>query len=177
MKTTSLLVLSDSHGRADRVREAVCRSRGVDRILFLGDGLRDLSVLSPEDETGLLAVRGNCDGFSFLSDGLPEERFLPLGAYHILMMHGHTHGVKSGWERAAAYAAARGADVLLFGHTHEPLSRYLPAGTVVGETVLTRPLHVFNPGSIGLPRGDAPSFGRIDLCEGGIVCSHGSLGS
>ncbi len=176
MRPISLLVLSDSHGRADRVREAVARGRGADRILFLGDGLRDLSVLSPEDEAGLLAVRGNCDGFSFFADGLPEERFFPAHAYHILMMHGHTHGVKSGWERAAVYAAARGADVLLFGHTHEPISVYLPAGTTVGETVLARPLHVFNPGSIGLPHGGAPSFGRIDLRSDGIVCSHGTLG-
>ena len=175
MRTISFLVLSDTHGRADRVREVACRTRGVDRILFLGDGLRDLSVLAPEDEAGLLAVKGNCDGFSIFADGLPEERFFPTHTYHILMMHGHTHGVKSGWERAAAYAASRGADVLLFGHTHEPLSLYLPEGTTVGDVVLSRPLHVFNPGSLGLPRGDAPSFGRIDLCAQGIVCSHGIL--
>ncbi len=175
MRTTSLLILSDSHGRADRVREAVSRCRGVERILFLGDGLRDLAVLDAADESKVLAVRGNCDGFSFFADDLPEERFLPQGAYHILMMHGHTHGVKSGWGRAVAYAAARGADVLLFGHTHEAISVYLPEGTTVGETVLVRPMHVFNPGSIGAPRGDAPSFGRIDLRTDGIVCSHGIL--
>lgn len=170
-----LLVLSDSHGRADRVREAVARCRGVDMILFLGDGLRDLSVLAPEDAMRLCSVRGNCDGFSLFSDGTPEERFLALDAYHILMMHGHTHGVKSGMERAVAYAAARGADLLLYGHTHEPMATYLPAGTAVGGVVLEKPMHVFNPGSIGLPRCGEPSYGRVDLLRGGIVCSHGNL--
>ena len=175
MKPFSLLVLSDSHGRADRVRDIVEYCRDADRILFLGDGLRDLSVLDASDEAKLLAVRGNCDGFSFLADGLPEERFFPIGAYHILMMHGHTHDVKSGWERAAAYAASRGADLLVYGHTHKAELHYLPAGTVVGEVVLDRPLHVFNPGSIGASYGGAATFGRVDLRADGIVCSCGRL--
>lgn len=170
-----LLVLSDSHGRADRVREAVSRCRGVDMILFLGDGLRDLSILDPASALRLCTVRGNCDGYSFLSDDTPEERFLALDEYHILMMHGHTHGVKGGMSRAVSCAAARGADLLLYGHTHEPMATYLPAGTVVGDTVLAKPMYVFNPGSLGAPRWGEPSYGRVDLRRGGIVCSHSSL--
>jgi putative phosphoesterase len=170
-----LLVLSDSHGRADRIREAVSRARGADMILFLGDGLRDLALLEDGDAARLCAVRGNCDGSLFFSDDVPEERFLALDAYHILMMHGHTHDVKYGIDRAVAYAAARGADALLYGHTHERKDTYLPAGTVVGKTVLEKPMHVFNPGSIGLPNGSAPSYGWVDLRPQGIVCSHGTL--
>ncbi len=168
-----LLVLSDSHGRADRVREVIARGRGADMILFLGDGLRDLDIVEPEQAARLCAVRGNCD--SFLASDVPEERFLALGEYHILMMHGHTHNVKAGWERAAAYAAARGADLLLFGHTHEPMMTYLPAGMHVGDTVLAKPMYVCNPGSLGAPRQGGPSYGRIDLRPQGIVCSHGTL--
>lgn len=170
-----LLVLSDSHGRADRLRESARRCCGVDMILFLGDGLRDLSVLDERATERLCAVRGNCDLFSPLAADLPEERFLAFDAYRVLMMHGHTHDVKLGISRAVAYAHERGADVLLFGHTHEPLSLYLPEGSDVGGTVLLRPLHVFNPGSIGAPRGTAPSYGRVDLRPSGIVCSHGIL--
>ena len=160
------------------MREVVSRCRGVDMILFLGDGLRDLSVLDPEMAMRLVSVRGNCDGFSFLGDcrdNTPEERFLALDSYHILMMHGHTHGVKGGMTHAVAYAAARGADLLLFGHTHEPTATYLPKGTAVGDTVLAKPMYVFNPGSLGAPRSGEPSYGRVDLLRGGIVCSHGNL--
>lgn len=170
-----LLVLSDSHGRADRVREAVNRAHGADMILFLGDGLRDLSLLDPDDEARLCAVRGNCDSFSFFSDDLPEERVLCLGEYHILMMHGHTRDVKYGYERAVAYAASRGVELLLFGHTHEALERYLPEGTNIGGVTLEKPMHVFNPGSIGAPRGNAPTYGLVDLRPQGIVCSHGTI--
>ncbi len=170
-----LLVLSDSHGRADRLRDAARRARSADMILFLGDGLRDLALLDDDDAARLCAVRGNCDAFSFFADDLPEERFLALDEYHILMMHGHTHDVKYGYARAVAYAASRGADLLLFGHTHEALATYLPEGTVMGGVTLEKPMHVFNPGSIGLPRGGAPSYGWVDLRPQGIVCSHGNL--
>ena len=171
-----ILVFSDSHGRSDRVREVVQRGRGADMILFLGDGMRDLSLLDPEQAARLCAVRGNCDTFSAFSDDAPEERFLILGEYPILMMHGHTHGVKAGTERAVAYAAVRGASLLLYGHTHERHATYLPAGTVVGDTVLARPMYVFNPGSLGAPRYGEPSYGWVDLRPQGIVCSHGTLG-
>ena len=51
----------------------------------------------------------------------------------------------------------------------------LLAGSEVGGHVLSRSLYVLNPGSLGAPRGGAPSYGRVDLCAGGIVCSHGNL--
>ena len=144
-------------------------------ILFLGDGLRDLSLVVGDAATRICAVRGNCDVFSFFAEDVPEERFLALDEYHILMMHGHTHDVKYGLDRAVAYAAARGADLLIFGHTHKAEDRYLPSGTVVGNTVLSKPMYVFNPGSLGCPREGGPSYGWIDLRPQGIVCSHGSL--
>ncbi len=175
MKRVTLLVLSDSHGRADRLCQVIQNHRSADTVLFLGDGLRDLDLLNPEDAMRVCAVRGNCDGFSVFSDDLPTERLLRFGSFTVLMMHGHTHDVKSGLGRAAAYAAERGADVLVFGHTHVPVEQYLPEGTRVGGVTLSKPLHVLNPGSIGKPMGDRPSYGLIDLTEKGIVLSHGQL--
>lgn len=171
----TLLVLSDSHGRVERIREAISGHRGVDTVLFLGDGLRDLDALSLEERASVCAVRGNCDGFSFLGDDVPVERLLRFGDYTVLMMHGHTHGVKASLEHAAAYAASRGADLLLYGHTHMREERYLPAGTAVGEQVLEKPLYLLNPGSLGAPREGKPSYGLVDLTAKGIVLSHGCL--
>ncbi len=91
------------------------------------------------------------------------------------MMHGHEHGVKSGIERAAAYAAQRGADVLLFGHTHEPMEKYFPVGTRLGEVTLEKPLYVFNPGSLGLPREGCATFGVIEIRRGQLLLSHGRV--
>ena len=93
-----------------------------------------------------------------------------------MMMHGHTHSVALGIENAIRYAAQRGADVLLYGHTHIPEERYLPAGTAVGGITLEKPMYVFNPGSLGNPREDGiPRFGLMQIRAGQIAFSHGNL--
>ena len=68
------------------------------------------------------------------------------------MTHGHLFGVKSGYERIAEYAADRGADVVLFGHTHYKTLRH---GTPFSPAL-------FNPGSLR----DAHSYGVITITDG-----------
>ncbi len=176
MSDRTLLILSDSHGHPDSIAEAMGRVR-PDGILFAGDGLRDLTYI--ESPCPLYAVRGNCDWMSapLLIGGSQrevgeEERFVWEGL-RILLVHGHRHGVKSGLSVAAAHAAGRGADVLIFGHTHLPLERRISAGEVVGGITLERPLTLFNPGSLGDSR--APSFGTLTVRKGVPLFGHGTL--
>lgn len=172
-KTVKLLVISDSHGRADRVRALASRHKDVEAILFLGDGIRDIELIDPVATRAVCAVRGNCDMFSLFSsekNDFSEERSLIFGDRHILMMHGHTHGVKGGLDRALLYAHSRGADVLLFGHTHAPLEKYFPEGSVIDGETLTRPMYAFNPGSLA-----ESSFGYIEIRGGDILFSHGQM--
>ena len=174
-KRMTLLALSDTHGRFDRLLEVASLHKSADAILFLGDGLRDLSTLPSELSQKICAVRGNCDVFSVGADDVPNERFLYFGDYRILMMHGHTHGVKADGMRALAYAASRGADVLVYGHTHTASERYFPEGYDAGGVILPKPIYVLNPGSLGSPRDGRPSYGLVDLSAGGIVTSIGRL--
>lgn len=166
------LILSDSHGKADMVARAVRQAGRVDLLLFLGDGLRDLYGL--EESMPVVSVRGNCDLFSFFGDNsVPEERIIRLGEYTVLMMHGHTAGVKASYVSAAERAARLGADILLFGHTHQRFERYLGEGTELLDLTLKKPLYIFNPGSIGQPREGCPSFGLMTLRDNGVLLSHG----
>ncbi len=177
-KRIKLVVISDSHGRVDRVRELSECHRDADAILFLGDGIRDIDFIDNVSTRALCAVRGNCDWFSPFTDEkdlFSEEMFLIFGNYHILMMHGHTKGVKNGLDTAIRYAYDRGADVLLFGHTHTAYEKYLPAGTEIGDIVLERPMYVFNPGSIGASRDGRASFGYIEIKGNNILFSHGTV--
>jgi putative phosphoesterase len=172
-KRIKLLVISDSHGRADRVRELAARQRDAEAILFLGDGVRDLDIIDPIPSRAICAVKGNCDMFPLFSNEnneFSEERSLIFGNYHILMMHGHTRGVKGGIENALLYAYSRGADILLFGHTHIPFEKYFPAGSVVDGVTLERPMYAFNPGSLG-----ESSFGYIEIRKKDILFSHGRV--
>ncbi len=168
-----ILVISDTHGGRANIDEVLSRHQNYDMLLFLGDGLRDLGADPPR---GLVALRGNCDGLLQLGAASAAlEQMIDADGFKILMMHGHEHGVKAGIERAAEYAAKRGADVLLYGHTHIPCERYFPEGAQIGQTVLSKPLHVFNPGSLGLPHGASPTFGVIEVRRGQILFSHGKI--
>ena len=168
----NIVVASDTHGRADRLAE-VLRRTGADVLLFLGDGLRDLAVVD-EARVTVRAVRGNCDWFS--GESAPEARLEIFGKYRVFMTHGHRYGVKGGIEHAVVAAAENGADVLLYGHTHEPLEKTLPAGTpLLGGKMLSKPLLVVCPGSLGEPQRGMPTFATLTVRENGVLAGFGEL--
>ena len=107
-----ILVVSDSHGRYDRLGTLMSMHADADEILFLGDGVRDLDALA--DDLPVRAVRGNCDLFG--SGDLPTERLEELGGKRFFLTHGHRYGVKYSLEAAIAafhppVAGARVADI------------------------------------------------------------------
>ncbi len=170
----TLVVVSDSHGdvrRLEQMRDRQLRlpeDRRPEVLLHLGDGSADLDRVAWPPSFSVFGVRGNCDGF--LSSEMLSERLLCLGGYRILMLHGHHFSVKAGLDRVIAYAAQKEADLLLFGHTHEPTAFALPIGYEVVDRILAKPLSVFNPGSLR-----EGSFGVIGLLPTGIFMSHGRL--
>ena len=167
------VIVSDSHGNTWNFSEVLRRRRGRDdALLFLGDGYRDAEAMAAEYGLGLFSVAGNCDSLfsiSMLGTRPQQELLLTFEGVKILMMHGHTHGVNGGVGSAADYARSRGADVLLFGHTHVKLERYLP-GEEGG-----RPLWIFNPGSISRPRDGSASFGTLEVKDGSVIFGHGTV--
>ena len=168
----TLLVLSDSHGRSDNVSRAIEAAGKVDAILFLGDGLRDVESLSAD--APICAVRGNCDFFGYAAFDEPDERIISFGEYNVMMMHGHTRSVKDSPEYAIAYAAGRGADILLFGHTHQRLERYIEKGSTVMGVTLEKPMWVLNPGSIG-SSASGYSFGIVTIRGKDVLLSFGKI--
>ena len=156
-----ILVLSDLHGREDRARAVLSLHADADAVFFLGDGIRSLPYeLCTRGGRLFAGVRGNCDGFSLTDTqySFSQELFLNLGEYTVMMMHGHTHGVKSGVERAATYAAARGADLLLYGHTHIPSEEYREG------------VYYFNPGSL-YGAAEGATCGVMTITDGGVLFS------
>lgn len=175
-----LIVVSDIHGRYERLIDLMELHSDADALIFLGDGVRDLyragANLYPFT---VYAVKGNCDVSSvFVSDGskdAPLELTFTLDGFRFYAIHGHSKGVKSSLEHALATAAKKGANVLLFGHTHEPVEKYIPAGENYGGVILASPLYAFNPGSLGESRDGKAHFGLIEIRKGEILFSHGTL--
>ena len=137
-------------------------------IFFLGDGLSDLEPFISDRSRAFLAVRGNWDTSAILGDSFVKNvDEITLLGYKIVFMHGNLHGVKYGLDGVIELAKERHASLLLFGHTHLPLEKYI-SNDDTG-------IYLFNPGSIGGRRPLSASYGVINITESGILLSHGVL--
>lgn len=152
---TKLLVLSDSHGGRDaieRILRVECAL--IDALIFLGDGLRDLELaLTKYPKLRAYAVAGNCD-YGALE---PTDGLAAFDQTIVFYTHGHMYGVKYDLDTLADAAAARGAEVALFGHTH------IPHAEERGGVFL------FNPGSCGRCYTGADSYGILTLENGKVT--------
>ncbi len=181
MMDPTLLILSDSHRYTAHVTDVIRRVRPAG-ILHAGDGLADLA--GPGLDCPVWAVRGN--GESWFRDpviigGVEREAFdedtLVWEGLRILLCHGHRYHVKRGLSELITHAIAEEVDAVVFGHTHVPMYERIPTGRTYGGVTLQKPLHVFNPGSIGPGRsiGETPTFGTLTVRGGVPLFAHGEL--
>jgi uncharacterized protein len=110
-----LLVISDTHGSANRAFTAHSLAEPVDAIIHLGDGASDADSLRVALDVPVINVAGNCDPGS----NAPRERVWVCEGKRILLTHGDAYQVKSGLARLRQRAEEIGVDAVLFGHTHQ----------------------------------------------------------
>lgn len=106
-----ILVVSDSHGRKDKVEE-VLKHEQYDMFVFLGDGLDDIESVADDKKT--IAVRGNCDFFKRCDD----TKIVEMAGLRFLITHGDRFYVKSTLSPLIVEAKLSKVDVVLYGHTH-----------------------------------------------------------
>ena len=144
-----ILVMSDTHGDFFGVSRAVERQRKAECIFHLGDGERESDELYYRyPDKKLFRVRGNCD----LGSTLPQNLEVCLEGKHIFATHGYAENVKYGLITLSYTARERGADIVLYGHTHCPSLEY------------ENGMIFMNPGSIRDGR-----YGIIDIFPDGRV--------
>ncbi len=185
------LVFSDSHGDASYMRRAILKNKDAEAVFFLGDGLADIAYsiekicLAP-----IFKVKGNCDvGVSSYYPEVKKTDEIILEGKKIVFTHGVLYNVKSTSQDLTALAITRGADIVLFGHTHTPREIYVPTDSeeyrlacqsltergLLPENFTKKPFYLFNPGCVCY-RDGVPNFGIITLTEGGEpLFSHGTL--
>ena len=110
-----IVVCADSHGNARSLQEVLERER-PDVLLFLGDGERDWNMVDVPRQTVFYAVSGNCDFMAME----PSYRRLELCGKKIFMTHGHLYGAKQGLYGLSLQVEQHPADLVLYGHTHQP---------------------------------------------------------
>ena len=157
-----ILVVSDSHGDYMSLRKAFQKeeSKGekIDAFIFLGDGERDYDrVTAAMGGITTYRVRGN-------NDWDTEARLhltIDIGEHKYFISHGHRFEVWRNNDLLADTANMNGCQVALFGHTH------------CRHYSFEKGVHVFNPGSIALPRdGNGRSYGIITEEKGKLDFFH-----
>jgi putative phosphoesterase len=147
-------VFSDTHRNLAAARKVLINARPGDLLVHAGDYYTDGITLAKETGLKLVAVRGNCD---YLAGSGPEEETWEAEGIRILLIHGHQHRVKEGWDKLLHQARQVDAGLVIFGHTHIPFNRS------------ENGIHLFNPGSISRPRsGERETYGLVFLQEGKI---------
>lgn len=165
------LVFSDSHGHSSLMEEVIeshLRAGGLECVFYLGDGLHDLlSVREKWPYLTIYSVAGNCDSSSLFTSNFdePYERCVHSGCHRFLLMHGHKYNVKSTLQLAADRGIESGADVVLFGHTHEKFDE------TIDGTNGSSSIRLINPGSVGTWY--HASFALLESVGDELLCSFG----
>ncbi len=150
-----ILVMSDSHGRRDLVEKCIRSNSAAEVVIHLGDFTSDfdnLRFMFPDRM--FINVRGNGD----FDHQIPLTQTIAFDGVKIFMAHGHTYGVKYSLNALMTSARKDGAQICLYGHTHESYNKYHDG------------LYVMNPGSLCYPRGmSRAGYGLIEICPQGIV--------
>lgn len=166
-----IIVFSDSHGNYKALSRALeLNAAGLSMCVFLGDGVDDIEcALEAYPTLPRVIVAGNREDYYSVFTGsgdYPKECLFDAGGIKFLALHGHRpSNVKGGLGATAAYAASKGADVVLYGHTHIADDRTVDGGG--------RQIRMINPGSAG--RGSEPSFALLNISDGFLICGFGKL--
>lgn len=157
----TLAIVADTHSQPHPRSVALLAEQRVDAILHAGD-IGDLGVLDALGEVAkVIAVRGNIDERAHLPDAITVDiRAGGESALKLLLLHIAVNGPRIRAD-AARLADARGARLIVCGHSHVPF---------IGRD---RGLTVFNPGSIGPRRMRLPIvFGVLAIAGGKLTMRH-----
>lgn len=144
-----ILIISDTHGFLWNLDEVLKKMTPIDMLIHCGDIQKDEEPIKAAVNCPVYMVAGNND----LGTWLEKEIFLDIGKYHVMVTHGHKYFVGYGLDMLAESAKRKGADVVMFGHTHVPVIKKVGGVTLV------------NPGSITIPRqsGRRPSYAFMEI--------------
>jgi putative phosphoesterase len=131
-----IAVVSDTHRVTKYINSAKKLIKSADILIHLGDNVDDVEMLEQDFHGKVYAVAGNCD----FANKFPKEAIIEVNNRKIFFTHGDLYGVKNSINNIYYKGRELGADIVLFGHTHQQLIER-------GENII-----LLNPGSVSLPR-------------------------
>ncbi len=150
-----VLIVSDTHRHNDNLLIALEKAGKIDMLIHCGDAEGTEEQIRELINCPMCIVAGNNDFFTRLQ----TEAFFELEGHKIMVTHGHYHHVSVGVEHLVRDAITRGADIVIYGHTHRPMME-IKNGVVV-----------LNPGSISYPRQDGriPTYMIMEIDKFGDI--------
>lgn len=148
-----VLIVSDTHRKNENYLKVLEKTAPLDMVVHCGDIEGSEYLIAESAGCPVQMVVGNNDFFS----QLPREKEFYIGKYKVWLTHGHHYYVYMNNEIIKEEARMRGADIVMYGHTHKPV-------VDVGADVIA-----INPGSLTYPRQDGkrPSYVIMDLDRNG----------
>lgn len=151
-----ILVIGDTHGKLNKVRDIFPKLKNIDLIAHTGDHFSDAKELSKEFGIPAVAVRGNCDG----STSSDDFEIIETEYGKLLLTHGHADHVDYKLNSLMYKAQENKCKAAIFGHTHKALID--EAGGI----------KFINPGSLTKPRdGSDGSYAIIRTTENSLDAS------
>lgn len=150
-----VLIVSDTHGKHENLEKVLEIEDSFDRVFHLGDAQVTKQELESLTGCPVDVVAGNMD---FRSEA-PSEKLVEIEDYTVFLCHGHRYHVNETLLTLEYAARSKGADVVLYGHTHVPF---------LDES---EDLWIMNPGSLSEPRPwkASPSYGVLNIDEMGEI--------
>lgn len=149
-----IAVLSDTHSATGhelegRAREAVAEA---DAVIHAGDFTSAAALDAFHDASDRLhAVHGNADD-PVVRERLPPARTVEVAGLTVAL----THRQDGGETGLSLFGRERGADLVVFGHTHAPMVKATADATLL------------NPGSHADPRGGPAAHAELYPMDGGV---------
>lgn len=146
-----VLIVSDTHRIDDNYHKVIEKESPIDLLIHCGDTEGSEELISKLANCKAEIVMGNNDFFTLL----PKEKEFMIGKNKVFMTHGHNYYVSMGNKRIKEEALSRGANVVIYGHTHKPI--------IEREDDII----IINPGSLTYPRQDGkrPSYVVMEIQE------------
>lgn len=144
-----ILVIGDTHGKLNKVRDVWGKLKDIDLIAHTGDYYRDAKALADEFHVPVIAVKGNCDG-----GGRKDFEIIETEYGKLLLVHGHGQNVSYSLDHLRYLAMENNCRAAIYGHTH------------VASVLEDDGIYFINPGSLTLPRDNSGgSYGIIRTSE------------
>lgn len=152
-----ILVISDTHGDPLSFKEVIQTHSSAEIIVHCGDGDREADFIKNNyKDKMVVAVKGNCD----FGSTLPSTEIFSACGKKIMVTHGHLYNAKSTLYNLLCSAKENQVDIILFGHTHNPIS------TCVDD------IYMLNPGSC---HGYRASYGFVDILKNGDIVTNTAI--